>query len=97
MGNPRVFLGLPVPVSVYTHTLEALAWVWVLMGFSMGMGMGILPKDFGMDIFLKKNYNCNYYTIIPHSSSDHVSSALTSGRVAPAFKSSKLTSPDLLQ
>ena len=31
------------------------------------------------------------------SSSDHVSSSLTSGRLAPAFKSSNVTNPNLLQ
>ena len=105
-GNPWVFLGLSVPVSACTHTPEE--WVQICMVFFAGMDMGRLSVGVGTDFKrvgygygfqkIKLRSNCNYYyTIIPQSSLDHVSSALASGRDAPTFKSSKVTIPNLLQ
>ena len=74
------------------------------MGLALGMGMGTIPtdkSDKGMDF--EKNFFMGYttrnYTIIFQSSesSNHISPSLTSGRDAPAFRSSKLTNPNLLQ
>ena len=99
MGNLWVKFTLSVPVSVCTHTHDT--WVWILTGFCMGMGKGKLPKDKGTGFrnnnkSLQALYTSNY-AIISHSSTNQVSPSLTSGKVATAFKSSKLTKPILLQ
>ena len=94
-GNPWVFFTLSVPVSVFTRTHRA----WVRIGTDMlkDTDRGTIPMDKGIDFnrFLYTHYI--RYAIILQSSSDHVSPSLTSGREAPAFRSSSLTNPNLLQ